>query len=98
MHCWANAHTKRYTPDSVDTEIMMDYYNHDERERKQMHHSSGSVRIYRAEPDESNESNESGGSSGGNGSSGGGGEDCGSGSGDIIEKDADTNKLDYNYY
>ena len=50
---WANAHTKRYTPDSVGTE-MMDYYDHDERERKQMHHSSGPVRIYnRAGPDES---------------------------------------------
>ncbi len=40
---WANAHTKRYTPDSVRDE-MMDYYD---RERKQMHHSSGSARIYR---------------------------------------------------
>ncbi len=39
-------------PDSVDTE-MMDYYDHDERgERKQMHQSSGSVRIYKAGPDE----------------------------------------------
>ena len=37
---WAKAHTKRYTPDSVQ-ENMMDYYDHDERERKQMHHSSG---------------------------------------------------------
>ena len=81
---WANAHTKRYTLDSMDTE-MMNYYDHDERERKQMHHSSGPVRIYRAGPDESNEN---GGSSGGNG---------GSGIGDIDE-DADTNKLDYNYY
>ena len=26
---------------------MMDYYNHDEQKRKQMHHSSG-VRIYRS--------------------------------------------------
>ena len=47
---WANAHTKRYTPDSV-REDMMDYYDHDERERKQMHHSSGPVRIYKAGPD-----------------------------------------------
>ena len=47
---WAKAHTKRYTPDSVQ-ENMMDYYDHDERERKQMHHSSG-VRIYRSGPDE----------------------------------------------
>jgi len=29
----------------------MDYYDHDERERKQMQHSSG-VRIYRSGPDE----------------------------------------------
>ena len=30
----------------------MDYYDHDERERKQMHHnSSGPVRIYKAGPD-----------------------------------------------
>jgi hypothetical protein len=28
---------------------MMDYYDHDERERKQMHHSSGSARIYRTD-------------------------------------------------
>ena len=42
--------SKRYTPDSVQ-ENMMDYYDHDERERKQMHHSSG-VRIYRSGPDE----------------------------------------------
>ncbi len=34
---------------------MMDYYDHDERERKQMHHSSELVRIYRAGPDESEE-------------------------------------------
>jgi hypothetical protein len=47
---WAKAHTKRYTPDSVQ-ESMMDYYDHDERERKQMQHSSG-VRIYRSGPDE----------------------------------------------
>ena len=73
---------------------MMDYYDHDERERKQMHHSSGPVRIYRAGPDESDES---GGSSGGDGGSGGGGGDGGSGIGDINE-DADTNKLDYHYY
>ncbi len=33
----------------------MDYYDHDERERKQMHHSSRPVRIYRAGPDESEE-------------------------------------------
>jgi len=45
---WANAHTKRYTPDSVRDD-MMDYYDHDERERKQMHHSSGSARIYRTD-------------------------------------------------
>ncbi len=57
---WANAHTKRYTPDSVDTE-RMDYYDHDERERKQMHHSIGPVRIYRKGPDKNDES---GGSSG----------------------------------
>ena len=31
----------------------MDYYDHDERERKQMYHSSGPVRIYRAGLDES---------------------------------------------
>ena len=48
---WAQAHTKRYTPDSVQ-EDMMDYYDHDERERKQMQHSSGPMRIYRAGPDE----------------------------------------------
>ncbi len=65
---------------------MMDYYDHDERERKQMHHSSGPVRIYRAEPDES----------GGDGGSGGGG-DGGNEFGDF-DDDADTNKLDYNYY
>ena len=91
---WANAHTKRYTPDSADTE-MMNYCDHDERERKQMYHSSGRVRIYRAGPDESDKS---GGSSGGSGGSGGG--DGGSGSGDNDEDadtDADTNKLDYNY-
>ncbi len=28
---------------------MLDYYDHDERERKQMHHSSGSARIYRTD-------------------------------------------------
>ncbi len=77
--------------DSVDTE-MMDYYDHDERERKQIHHSSGSVRIYRAGPDESDKS---GGSSGGGGGSGGGG-DGGFGFGDF-DDNADTNKLDYNY-
>ena len=38
--------------DSVQ-EDMMDYYDHhDERERKQMQHSSWSMRIYRAGPDE----------------------------------------------
>ncbi len=46
---------------------MMDY---DERERKQMHYSSGPVRIYRAGPDEIGEGV---GSSGGDGGSGGGG-------------------------
>ncbi len=67
----SNAHTKRYIPDSVDSE-MMDYYDPDERERKQMHYnSSGPVRIYKAGPDESDKS---GGSSGGDGSSGGGGD------------------------
>ncbi len=71
----------------------MDYYDHDEQGRKQMHHSSGPVRIYRPGPDESDES---GGSSGGNGGSGGGG-DGGSESGGIDE-DVDTNNLDYNYY
>ncbi len=50
---WANAYTKRNTPDSVDTTKMMDYYDHDERERKQMHHSNGPVRIYRVGPNES---------------------------------------------
>ncbi len=85
MEHWANAHTKRLPPDSVDTE-MMDYYDHDERERKQMHHSSGPVHIYRAGPDESDKSG---------GSSGGG--DGGSGNGDIDDV-ADTNKLDNNYY
>ncbi len=73
---------------------MMDFYDHDERERKQMHHSSGPMRIYRTGPDESNKS---GGSSGGCGGSGGGGEDGGSGIGDF-DDDGDTNKLDYNYY
>ena len=48
---WAKAHTKRYTPDSVQ-ENMMDYYDHDERERKQMQFSSGAARIYRSGPDE----------------------------------------------
>ncbi len=28
---------------------MMEYYDHDERERKQMHHSYGSARIYRTD-------------------------------------------------
>jgi uncharacterized membrane protein YgcG len=65
---WANAHTKRYTPDSVETD-MMDYYDHDERERKRMHHSSGPVRIYRA-----------GGGSGGDGGRGSGGGSGGGGS------------------
>ncbi len=41
--------TQRDTPRTAWTQIeMMDYYDHDERERKQMHHSSGPVRIYRA--------------------------------------------------
>ncbi len=75
---------------------MMDYYDHDERERKQMHHSSGRMRIYRAGPDESNKSDKSGGSSGGSGGSGGGG-DGGCGIRDF-DDDADTDKLDYNYY
>ena len=79
---WANAHTKRYTPDSVETD-MMDYYNHDERERKRMHHSSGPVRIYRA-----------GGGSGG-GSGGDGGADGGHGG---INEGADTTELDIIYY
>ena len=35
---------------------MMDYYDHDEREQKQMHHSSGAVRIYRSGPDEEGDS------------------------------------------
>ena len=60
---WAKAHTKRYTPDSVQ-ENMMDYSDHDERERKQMHHSSGAARIYRSGPDEQ------GGSGGGAGGGG----------------------------
>ncbi len=47
----AEAYTKRYTQYSVVQENMIDYYDHDERERKQMHHSSG-VRIYRSGPDE----------------------------------------------
>jgi hypothetical protein len=72
---------------------MMDYYDHDERERKQMHHSSGPVRIYRAGPDESAKS---GGSSGGGGRSGGG-KNGSSGFGGFND-DADTNKLDSNYY
>ncbi len=83
---------------------MMDYYDHDEREQKQMRHSSGPVvRIYRAGPGESAEDGGSGGvdeSSGGGVDDGGrgGGRDGGSGSGNIGE-DADTNnKLDYNYY
>ncbi len=71
MQHWANAHTKRYTSDSVDTE-MMDYYDHNEREWKKMHHSSGPVRIYRAGPDEGEES---GGSGGVDVGSGGGGND-----------------------
>jgi hypothetical protein len=66
---------------------MIDYFDHDERKRKQMHHSSGPVRIYRAGPDKSDKSG---------GSSGGGG-DGGSGFGDF-DNEADTNKLDYNYY
>ena len=61
---WAKAHTKRYTPDSVQ-ENMMDYYDHDERERKRMHHSSGAARIYRSGPDD-----EQGGSGGGGGGGG----------------------------
>ncbi len=77
---WANAHTKRYTPDSVDTE-MMDYYDHDERERKQMQYSGGPVRIYRAGPDESDKSG-GGGSGGSRGS--GGGVDGGSEIGDLL--------------
>ncbi len=57
---WVNAHTKTYTPDSLDTE-MIDYYDHDdERERKQMHHSSRPVRIYSVEPNESEEGSGSG--------------------------------------
>ncbi len=52
-----------------------------------MHHSSGPMRIYRAGPDEIDES----------GDSCGGGGNGGSESRDIDE-DADTNKLDYNYY
>ncbi len=40
--------------DSVGTE-MMDYYDYDEREQKQMRHTIGPVRIYRTGPDESEE-------------------------------------------
>ncbi len=50
------------TPDSLDTEMMF-YYDHAERERKQMHHSSGPMRIYRAGPDESDKSGVSSGGS-----------------------------------
>ena len=49
---WAKAHTKRYTPDSVQ-EDLMDYYDHDEGERKQMQHSGGAARIYRSGQEES---------------------------------------------
>ena len=31
----------------------MDYYDHDEGERKQMHHSGGAARVYRSGQDES---------------------------------------------
>jgi len=82
---WARAHTKRYTPDSVERD-MMDYYDHDERERKQMHHSSGPMRIYKVGPDESVDGGSSdggsdGGSGGGSDSGGGSGRDRGGGSG-----------------
>jgi len=53
---WTKAHTKRNSPDSVQ-EDMMDYYDHDEGERKQMHHSSGAARIYRSGLDEGEDGN-----------------------------------------
>ncbi len=36
-------------PGQSGRDDMMDYLDHNERERKQMHHSSGSVRIYRTD-------------------------------------------------
>jgi uncharacterized membrane protein YgcG len=101
---WASAHTKRYTPNSVETE-MMDYYDHDERERKQMYHSSGPVRIYRAGLDESEDGGCSGGgSSGGSGGGSGGGSSGGGSGGDGgadgggINGAAEITEIDINHY
>ncbi len=93
---WANAHTKRYTPDSMDTE-MIDYYDHQERKWKEMHHSSGPGCIYRAGPDESERRERRKQRRAGMVAAVVAGGDNGSETGDIDE-DADTNKLDYNYY
>ena len=76
---------------------MMDYYDHDERERKQMYHSSGPVRIYRAGLDESEDGECSGGRSGkGNGGGSGGGSGRADGGG--INGAAEITEIDINYY
>ncbi len=59
---------------------MMNYY---EREWKQMHHSNGPVRIYKARPNDNG---------GGGSGSGDGGADAG-----VINKGADTNELNITY-
>ena len=89
---------------------MMDYYDHDERERKQMYHSSGI--IYRAGLDESEDGGcnggrsgkgsgggsdgGSGGGSGGDSGGDGGGDGCADGGG--INGAAEITEIDINYY